>query len=75
MPNSWFEYVTTTGKVWKGSIAKADFQIKLQNIQLEKYLSEISPKGYTRKKGIIEWHFVNWEPRENIKVKFTQFMK
>jgi hypothetical protein len=75
---SYFVYVVETGALWSGTISKADFSLTLTEstmrllshpgIALRAY-----PAGYIKKGNRIEWHFQNWEPKENLGVVY--FMK
>jgi hypothetical protein len=70
-------YTLKTGALWKGPIGKLDIYIDLG--ALNKDLSKaklsgrfpdlaITPKGYTIKNNVIEWHLKDYEPDEDIDV-------
>jgi len=61
---SWFSYVMKTGANWKGKIGKADIFIRFTCLPLE--ITKASPSNFIIKDSIIEWHFENYEPSENI---------
>jgi len=69
-----FTYITKPGALWNGTIKKADFSIELDKF-LSSYLKqkvvrlEVEPKGYkVIDNKIVEWHFTNWEPTEDLSI-------
>lgn len=75
-----FVYITKTGALWKGTIKEANFYIELDDVlyrwlNSNEYSFEISPKGYKINNKIIEWYFRNWEPRENISIRYYRLLQ
>jgi hypothetical protein len=72
---SYFIYVVETGALWSGTIGKADFSLTLSENTM-RFLNHPSitlrayPSGYTKKGDRFEWHFQNWEPKENLGVVY-----
>jgi hypothetical protein len=60
-------YELHTGALWKGKIDKADIYVNLGNIYPAHWVF-ISPNGYTFRDSVIEWHFWDFEPSEDITV-------
>jgi len=66
-----FEYTLSTGASWKGKIGRADIVIQLTGPALRNATEwHIYPKGYQRVKNQIVWQFRNFEPREDIDIRF-----
>lgn len=69
-----FRYITKTGALWKGTITKAEFHIKLNDhisqwLKQERIKLQIKPKGYKITDfRTIEWLFNDWKPMEDISI-------
>jgi hypothetical protein len=69
----YFIYVVETGALWSDSIGKADFYLTLSKDAMRmlrdpRMKLQASPSGYIQKGDRIEWHFQDWEPKENLGV-------
>jgi hypothetical protein len=69
-----FRYITKTGALWKGTITKAEFYIKLNDhisnwLRQQRIKLQIKPKGYKiTDYQTIEWLFTDWKPMEDISI-------
>lgn len=62
----WFSYIMKTGANWKGKIGRADVYMYMGRSLYE--VTQIEPKNYVIKDKTIEWHFENFEPKEDISI-------
>jgi hypothetical protein len=70
-----FNYTLITGASWKGKIGEAKITVDASPM-LEKYtITSISPKGYTRRGGLIKWTLRNLEPKEDVEIIFVPAVK
>lgn len=72
---TWFWYTLISGASWKGKIGEAKITVDTSSM-LEQYaVGSISPKGYTRRGGIIKWTLRNLEPKENVEITFVPVVR
>jgi len=74
-----FTFIAQPGSLWRGKIDRADFSFEMNEATTRQYndddySSEIAPRGYTVKNNVIEWHFSNWLPTQDITISFEQVM-
>lgn len=76
-----FSYIAKTGALWKGSIEQANISVELdketsRKLHSKEYAFSISPIGYKiKRKKIIEWHFSNWTPKEDILISYHRILR
>ena len=61
-------YVVQTGALWKGKIDTADIYVNLGGIHPANWVF-VCPFGYTYKDSVVEWHFRDFEPQDNITIE------
>lgn len=69
----YFTYITKTGALWKDKIGRADFYLTLPREYAKdnadgKLDLDINPSNYKIVNNTVEWHFLNWEPNEDISI-------
>jgi hypothetical protein len=69
----YFLYVLKTGALWKGPIGELNIDLKFPYSATYPNVLSVTPGGYTIKGNDIIYHFKNYEPDENIIVKFLPY--
>jgi hypothetical protein len=69
----YFLYVLKTGALWKGPIGELNIDLKFPYREAYPNVLSVTPGGYTVKGNDIIYHFKNYEPDENIIVKFLPY--
>ena len=59
-------YRLKTGAEWAGPIGKLDIKVTVPGDAI----ADITPAGYTRQPGVIEWHLTDYEPAEDLVLYF-----
>jgi hypothetical protein len=59
-------YRLTTGAEWDGPIGELDIKVTVPSDAI----ADITPAGYTRQPGVIEWHLTAYEPTEDVILYF-----
>ncbi|MGC8721512.1 MAG: hypothetical protein ACP5SB_02925 [Caldisericaceae bacterium] len=65
-----FVYILETGRFWKGPIGTLDISIKFSLTPEYPYLLSLKPQGYSIAGNEASYHFVNFEPYQNIEIEF-----
>lgn len=68
----WFDYVLGTGATWKGKIGSAKLVLDTSGLSSFSQL-HFYPKPTFEKPSSVEWHFVDFEPRLDMKVGVQWF--
>ncbi|BCW96896.1 MAG: copper amine oxidase N-terminal domain-containing protein [Fimbriimonadales bacterium] len=69
MGERFFEYVLTTGASWKGAIGRSEIVVRLVGLD-EAIEWQIRPTGYRRDRDRIVWRLSNYEPKEDLYIRF-----
>jgi tetratricopeptide (TPR) repeat protein len=65
-----FEYILSTGSLWKGNIGTADISLRLQDMDICQITDFAPQNGSVHLDKTIQWHLVNFEPdpQSNIRI-------
>ena len=66
-----FRYIMKTGAYWKDTIEDASITVYLKYAEFDQ-ITYISPKGFERENNRISWHFMDFEPSQNIEISIMQ---
>lgn len=70
----YFCYLTTPAAAWKGTIDRADFRVTFFGTPpwTERWSEPLGPAAdpepHAREDDVLEWHFEQWEPTEDIRL-------
>lgn len=72
-----FTYITKTGSLWKDKIHEADFYITLprgygDDINSKRLVIEITPPAHKKTGDLLEWHFKEWKPTQDISIDISR---
>jgi len=66
------DYILKTGATWKGPIRQLDISIYLGEISPDFVVFRgITPAGFVSNESSIEWHLLDYEPSENIRISWA----
>ena len=66
-----FRYVLKTGAFWSGPIENAKVIVHFKNVEPDQ-CTEVSPSNYTWNGSTLMWAFKDFEPIEDIEIRFLQ---